>query len=49
MAKYVSENNVNNTIGENYGERETGMDKNSLIQVLNYQKNLKKTKLPSVK
>ena len=29
MAKQVSANNVNNIIGENYGEREIGTDKNS--------------------
>ena len=37
MAKHVSANNVNNIIGENYGEMETGTDKNSWIQVINCQ------------
>jgi len=49
MAKHVSVNNVNNIIGENYDEREIGTDKNSWIQVVNGQKNPKKTKLPSGK
>jgi hypothetical protein len=47
IAKYVSANNVNSVIGENYVAREIGTDKKSWIQVVNGQKNLKKVKLPS--
>jgi hypothetical protein len=31
MAKHVSTKNANNISGENYGERESGNDKNSWI------------------
>jgi hypothetical protein len=50
MAKHVSTNNVNIN-GENYGERESGTDKNSRIQVviIQQQKNLQEKKLSSEK